>query len=63
MSKTTSKKPTFITKKIKTYTEFGLNKKGEIDRSKYQGTFIEGSQDDFYLLGFFKKFFKQKKNN
>jgi len=48
-------------KKIKTYTEFGLNKKGGMDQTKYNGTFIEGSQDDFYLLGFFKHFFKQNK--
>lgn len=61
ISKTPSKKPTLKLKKIKTRTEFGLNKKGVMDRSKYCGTLIEGSQDDFYLLGLFKHFFKHNK--
>lgn len=48
-------------KKIETYTVFGLGLGGVIDQNKYEGTFIKGSPNDFYLLGLFNNFFKQRK--
>jgi len=48
-------------KKIETYTVFGPGLGGVIDQNKYEGTFIKGSPNDFYLLGLFKHFFEQRK--
>lgn len=59
--KTTLKKPKFKPKKIETYTEFGLGKGCVIDQKNYRGTFIKGSPNEFYLLGFFDDLF-QKQN-
>ena len=47
-------------RKIETYTVFGSGLGGVIDQNKYEGTFIKGSPNDFYLLGMFKHFFKQR---
>lgn len=50
-------------KKIETYTEYGLGNGGLIDQKQYEGTFIKGCPNDFFLLGFFNDFFKPQTNS
>ncbi|XP_050430449.1 differentially expressed in FDCP 8 homolog isoform X3 [Adelges cooleyi] len=46
-------------KKIETYTRYGKNKSGLIDPTKYEGTFIKGSPNNYFVLDFFSYLFEK----